>query len=385
MIGKSVPRRDGRPKVLGEVRYAADTNMPAMLHGVTVRSKVPRAILRGIRFGEGVPWDEFTIVTAADIPGRNRVSGHVLDQPFLVGIGEEIAHPDQAVVLLAHPDRYLAEKARKAVVLEIEERQPVLDIESSMDMVQVIHGKDNILKEYRIGRGNPDAMWSRAAHVIEGEYRTGAQEHVYLETNGVLAWIDEERGTPQVVACGSIQCPYYVHAALMLLFNLPAEQVRVTALELGGGFGGKEDYPSVISGHAALLAWKSGRPVKLIYDREEDMACTTKRHPSRTPLQDRLRRAREVPGHRHGRRLRRRRLRDDLPRGDHAGLSGLGRRLPHPPRAHPGPGHGHEHGAAGGRSAGSGAPRPSSPWSATWTPAPCGWASTPSSCGAGTS
>ncbi|HYP52413.1 MAG TPA: molybdopterin cofactor-binding domain-containing protein, partial [Pyrinomonadaceae bacterium] len=81
---------------------------------------------------------------------------------------------------------------------------------------------------------------------------------------------------------GSMQCPYYVHKALLKLFNLPEDKVRVVQVETGGGFGGKEEYPSMIAGHAALLAWKSGRPVKIIYDRAEDMAATTKRHPSLT-------------------------------------------------------------------------------------------------------
>jgi CO/xanthine dehydrogenase Mo-binding subunit len=85
-----------------------------------------------------------------------------------------------------------------------------------------------------------------------------------------------------VTVWGSMQCPYYVHKALMALFDLPAEKIRVVQMETGGGFGGKEEYPSIIAGHAALLAWKSGKPVKLVYDRAEDMAATTKRHPSRT-------------------------------------------------------------------------------------------------------
>ena len=79
-----------------------------------------------------------------------------------------------------------------------------------------------------------------------------------------------------------MQCPYYVHKALARLFALPAEKIRVVQTETGGGFGGKEEYPSMIAGHAALLSWKAGRPVKIIYDRDEDMVATTKRHPSRT-------------------------------------------------------------------------------------------------------
>jgi CO/xanthine dehydrogenase Mo-binding subunit len=85
-----------------------------------------------------------------------------------------------------------------------------------------------------------------------------------------------------VTVWGSMQCPYYIHKALRRLFDLPEDKVRVVQMETGGGFGGKEEYPSMIAGHAALLAWKSGKPVKIMYDRAEDMAATTKRHPSVT-------------------------------------------------------------------------------------------------------
>ncbi len=95
----------------------------------------------------------------------------------------------------------------------------------------------------------------------------------------MLAIADAESG---ITVWGSMQCPYYIHKALVGLFNLPPDKIRVIQMETGGGFGGKEEYPSVIAGHAALLAWKCGRPVKLLYDRAEDMVATTKRHPSRT-------------------------------------------------------------------------------------------------------
>src|SRR5262249_32469613 len=116
-------------------------------------------------------------------------------------------------------------------------------------------------------------------YIVEGEYTTGAQEQLYIENNGMLAVYDLSDG---LTVWGSLQCPYYVHKALVSLCNLPAEKVRVIQMETGGAFGGKEDYPSVIAGHAALLAMKSGKPVKIAYDRMEDMAATTKRHPSRT-------------------------------------------------------------------------------------------------------
>ena len=143
----------------------------------------------------------------------------------------------------------------------------------------VMWGDDNVFKRYLMNKGDVDGVWAGAAHIVEGEYSTGAQEHVYIEPNGMLAKANPVDG---VTVSGSLQCPYYVHKALMRVFDLPAEKVRVIQLETGGAFGGKEEYPSMIAGHAALLAWKSGRPVKLVYDREEDMAATTKRHPSRT-------------------------------------------------------------------------------------------------------
>src|SRR5207237_9429115 len=97
---------------------------------------------------------------------------------------------------------------------------------------------------------------------------------------GIIATASAEEG---VVVRGSMQCPYYVHKALVKLFDLPEDKVRVIQTETGGGFGGKEEYPSMIAGHAALLSWKSGRPVKISYDGAEDMTATTKRHPSRPP------------------------------------------------------------------------------------------------------
>ncbi|MDX6531362.1 MAG: hypothetical protein QOH41_3652, partial [Blastocatellia bacterium] len=128
-------------------------------------------------------------------------------------------------------------------------------------------------------KGNVDDAWSKADFIVEGEYETGAQEQLYIENNGAIAVANADEG---VTVWGSMQCPYYVHKALIKLFGLPEEKIRVIQTETGGGFGGKEEYPSMIAGHAALLAWKSGKPVKMIYDRAEDMVATTKRHPSRT-------------------------------------------------------------------------------------------------------
>jgi len=276
-IGKSFPRKEGRKKVTGQALYVDDLTFPDMLHGATVRSPSPRGKIRNISFGGDIPWDEFTIVTAKDIPGANYVALILNDQPYLAD--GFVNHAEEPVLLLAHRDKYLLEEARRNVVIEIEEQPAVLTLEESLAKKTIIWGEDNVFKKFLVDKGNVDDAWASADLIVEGEYETGAQEQLYIENNGAIAIANPDDG---VTVWGSMQCPYYVHKALVKLFELPEEKIRIIQTETGGGFGGKEEYPSLIAGHAALLAWKSGKPVKLIYDRAEDMAATTKRHPSRT-------------------------------------------------------------------------------------------------------
>jgi CO/xanthine dehydrogenase Mo-binding subunit len=276
-VGKSIPRKEGRQKVTGQALYVDDLTFPDMLHGVTVRSLVPRGRLRNIIFADEIPWAEFTVVTAKDIPGENHVVLLLNDQPYLAD--EVINHPEEPVVLLAHPDKYLLEEARRHVRFEIEELPPIFSLAESLAQKEIIWGEDNVFKTFLVDKGNVDDVWASADFVVEGEYYTGAQEQLYIESNGAIAIVNEAEG---VTVWGSLQCPYYVHKALVKLFGLPENKIRIIQTETGGGFGGKEEYPSMIAGHAALLALKSGKPVKMIYDRAEDMVATTKRHPSRT-------------------------------------------------------------------------------------------------------
>src|SRR3989442_1777290 len=129
---------------------------------------------------------------------------------------------------------------------------------------------------YWISAGDVERALAQAPVVVSGTYETGAQEHVYLETQGMIAYLEGD----VLVVKGSMQCPYYVLKALQHALARDETRVRVIQTPTGGGFGGKEEFPSHIALHAALLALKSGRPVKLIYDRGEDMAATTRRHPA---------------------------------------------------------------------------------------------------------
>jgi len=277
IVGASVPRKEGRDKVTGAARYVDDIRLPGMLYGATVRSKVARGKIKGISFSPEIDWNEYIIATAKDIPGKNCIALILDDQPCLAD--SVINHPEEPVVLLAHPDKYALAKAAEGVVIETDSLPAIFSMEESERRTEIIWGTDNIFMSFLIEKGDMDRVWAEADFIVEGEYFTGAQEHLYIENNGMIAVFDPVTG---ITVWGSLQCPFYVHKALRVLCGLPEEKVRVVQTETGGAFGGKEEYPSMIAGHAAILAMKSGRPVKIVYDRLEDMVATTKRHPSRT-------------------------------------------------------------------------------------------------------
>src|SRR4051812_22582347 len=266
-VGRNVLRKEGASKVTGAARYIDDISFPNVLYARTVRWTLPAGEITAICFNFDTAG--FTIVDHRDIPGRNIVALIDDDQPCLAE--RTIRHVAEPILLLAHEDRETLFAAD--VQIDYRPSTPVF-----FDAI----GSPTVFKEIAIDKGDVAAGFARADVIVEGEYRMGHQEQLYIEPNGVVAV--PGNGVPDdvegITVHGSMQCPYYVHRALMVLLGLPAEKVRVVQAETGGGFGGKEEYPSMIAGHAALLARKAGRPVKLIYDRVEDMVATTKRHPA---------------------------------------------------------------------------------------------------------
>ncbi len=296
VVGTSPLRKEGASKVLGTARYVDDLALPGMWYGATVRSSVARGRILSIHFDPAIDWAEFTVVTATDIPGENTIIHLTRDHPCLAQL--HVNHPEEPILLLAHPRKAALLAAAAAVHIQYEELPGVFTIEDSElaadsnDLDRILWNNEagdspNTFKRYHMlkdGHAVPDSVWAEADFIVEGEYTTGAQEQLYIENNGVIAecTLDEHGAPASVTVRGSMQCPFYLVHALQLVFNLPAERCRVIQTETGGAFGGKEDFPSVIGTHAALLAMKCGHPVKLTYDRAEDMAATTKRHPSRT-------------------------------------------------------------------------------------------------------
>ena len=260
-------RREGPAKLTGEAKYADDLVFPGAWYGATIRSTEAHARFDGFDLDPALDWSKVAVVTADDIPGDNIVSLISDDQPVLVPRGGEIQHHAEPLVLLAAADRETLRRARHAVTVRTTPLPPVFDPLAS----------DHVFAHYEIAAGDLERGFADADLILEGEYRVGHQEQLYIENNAMIAVPREDGG---VAVHGSLQCPYYIHKAMKRSLRLSADQAQVVQAETGGGFGGKEEYPSIIAIHAALLARKAGKPVRMIYDRHEDLAATTKRHPA---------------------------------------------------------------------------------------------------------
>ncbi|MFN0119711.1 MAG: xanthine dehydrogenase family protein molybdopterin-binding subunit [Blastocatellia bacterium] len=273
-VGQNILRREGHDKLTGAARYVDDVTLDGMWHGKTIRSTIARGRIKSIAYDPVYDWSQIVIADYRDIPGPNIVALIEHDQPLLAE--RDIRHAEEPILLIAAASRHETEIAARYIHIEYEEQTPVLTIDAALCADEVIYGEDNVVKRYVIARGDVDAGFQEADHIISGEYRVPHQEQLYIETQGMIAI----PGDDSLTVMGSMQCPYYIHKALKYAFGLPDEKVVVIQMTTGGGFGGKEEYPSIIAAHAALLARKAARPVKMIYDRAEDIAATPKRHPA---------------------------------------------------------------------------------------------------------
>ncbi len=267
-------RCEGLAKLSGRERYVDDLPLEGFLWGGTVRSPSPRGRIVDIRFPRWMDPASFAVVDHHDIPGRNAVFLMEYDQPALAP--GYVRHVHEPVLLLAHEDRDLLRRAIRETEVVVDPEPAWLDFLSSPPPEAIQYGDDNVFKRIEIRKGDVERALAEAPIIVEGTYATGAQEHVYLENQGMIAHLDGD----VLVIRGSMQCPYYIVKALRGLLGRDESELRIVQTPTGGGFGGKEEYPSMIAAHAALLALRTGRAVKLVYERDEDMAATTKRHPS---------------------------------------------------------------------------------------------------------
>jgi CO/xanthine dehydrogenase Mo-binding subunit len=275
-ISAPVQRLDAAPKAEGRAAYLADLRFDGMLHARIVASTCARGRVRSIRYPD-LPTG-YAAVDARDIPagGANRIL--MIGDDWPVFADAEVRFRGQTVALLVGPDRAVLASLAARTAVEYAETKPVLSIDDSLALVGgPLHGTNNLFADYTIVKGDPDAAFARASAVFEEQFSTGAQEHVYLEPQGCVA----VPGGAGMTLHASTQCPFYVRKAVAHALGWPRERVRVVVPEVGGGFGGKEHYPDVLATAAAVAALKTGRPVRIVLDRAEDLRVTCKRHPAR--------------------------------------------------------------------------------------------------------
>ncbi len=273
-ISKPVRRFDAPEKIMGTARYVDDYFEEEMLFVRIVRSTRPRARIKSIKLPK-LP-SGYCVVDKNDVPGENRIKMIFDDWPFFA---EDVVNfYGEPILAIAGPDREKVYELSNAVKIEYEDIPPIYTIEESEENKRPpIFGENNLFADYFYEKGDPDGAFRDADQIVEEEFRTGFQEHIYLEPQGMIAKYEDGR----ITVFGSMQCPYYVKNALIKAFGFPEDRIRVVQTTTGGGFGGKEEYPSQIAGIAAFCAYKTGKTVKLVYDRAEDVEFTTKRHPSR--------------------------------------------------------------------------------------------------------
>ena len=261
-LSKSIQKVDHSSKANGSAIYVCDYPTSGMFFGRILRSSIAKGIVKNVVLPT-LP-SEYYYVDMTDVPAINEVHMVDDDTPVFTNNVEFIGDP---IGMLVGSDEHEVNKLLSEIKIEYEELTPVFDPLLS----------DHLFYEFNIDKGNSGNAFALADKIIEFEYNTGHQEHVYLETNGMIA----EYRDGKLLVHGSLQCPYYVSRAVERATGLAAENVIVRQDVTGGGFGGKEDFPSTLACQVAVAAMKApGTRVRVVFDREEDITATSKRHPS---------------------------------------------------------------------------------------------------------
>ncbi len=279
-ISTPINRFDAKEKISGEAKYISDIKLENSLYAKTLRSTKARGKIVNITYP--VMPEEYFIVDKNDITGKNRVKIMFYDMPFFA---EEIVnYIGEPIALIVGEDKEKILDIINKIEIEYEEIEPIFTIEESENSKEKIpiYKDDNCFANYFYEKGVIDKAYSSSHRVFSREYKTGYQEHIYLETQGIAATYDEE--THKVTVIGSMQCPYFVKNAVIEAMGLAEDKVQIIQSITGGAFGGKEEYPSLIGGQVVAATMKTKKPVTLIFERDEDIECSTKRHPSKIKL-----------------------------------------------------------------------------------------------------
>ena len=258
----STPKVDFPEKAKGALKFVDDISIEGMLYAKSFRSTVASGKIKKInlpKLPEGYYW-----VDANDIVKENTVKIIFSDWPvFAAG---RVNYIGETIGLFVGPNKGVLDQLCEETSVEFEEEEPIFDFKESY-----IH------KSYT--KGDIKKAEKEAVQVIEEDYETGYQEQAYIENQGMLIYEDEEG---RITLTGSMQCPWYIHRAVAFTLGIDESKIRVIQPAVGGAFGGKEHYPSLLGSQLATAWWKIRKPIKLVFERFEDMAYSTKRHPSKT-------------------------------------------------------------------------------------------------------
>ncbi|MGD2058612.1 MAG: molybdopterin-dependent oxidoreductase, partial [Anaerolineales bacterium] len=278
LVGHYAWRPDAVAKVDGSAMYSDDYEFPGMLHAAVLRAGVPHGIVRDIDFGPALFIDGVeAVLTAEDIPGRVNHGVVFHDWPALVGVGEKVRYVGDAIAIIVAESREIARRALQSIKVEIEPLPVVSDpVDAHRADAPHVHADGNLLKHIKVRKGDVAAGFEQADVTFEQVYTTPAMDHVFMEPECSIARITDD-GRVEVYV-GS-QIPYEDREQIAAALGVEDERVRVIGTLIGGGFGGKEDIAGQI--HAALAAQHTGRPVKLLFDRNESLVVHPKRHATR--------------------------------------------------------------------------------------------------------
>jgi CO/xanthine dehydrogenase Mo-binding subunit len=275
LIGASLPNIDARDKVTGATHYTTDLVVDGMVWAYPVFSRIPFGKIIDLDISRAAAAEGYIdAIFAKDIPGANQVGLFLDDQPLLAQ--EIVRFIGDVIGIVVAESAEAACRIASLVDIEYEEFQPYLTIQDSESATDRFIHDSNIACSHQVLNGDWEAGFRQADVIVEADFSTHNQEHFYLEPQGCIV-MPEENGHFTII--GSLQCPFYIQKAVARVMGTPLNKVRVIQAPTGGAFGGKEDVPSELSARAALAARIVNRPVKMVYQREDDVQLTSKRHP----------------------------------------------------------------------------------------------------------
>ena len=275
-IGKKVPRVDGVGKATATTRYVADYHVPGLIYGKILHSKVPRGKIKNIDYSEALKLEGVVaVITGKDIPNQSLYGYTYPDEEVLAR--DEVKFWGQGIAVVGAVSEEIAEKALELIEVEYEELPAVFDAVEAMNpnAPQVNVREGNIISELHTEKGNVDDAFKNADIVLERTYKTQRIEHSYLEPDAVIVVPKGDH----LDVISNAQYAFFARQYLAQVLSKPLSKIRLTVPTIGGSFGGKDNSAIWTAARAAILAIKTGRPVKIVLSREEVMMESTKRHP----------------------------------------------------------------------------------------------------------